>query len=168
MKIRSHLFFIFVLVVSRITFTQSDDHDQHHHHEGSNYEIGLSPGIAYLAHEEEYAPNVHIHLMRRLGSHDYWNRWAVGLGVESIIIEHMHYSFLATFSYNIIGSFIIDLSPGLLLTEHDGVQESQFITHIEMTYEMDFHGIGIGPVMGMAVSQEDEHYMLGIHIGKGL
>ena len=154
---------ITVILFSKIIHGQEDSHAERHHHEGYMYELGLSSGLAYLAGEDVYAPNAHMHMMKRVAPEGYANRWAVGLGVESIFTDHTHVSFLTTVSYNFIDDFIVDFSPGLLLAEG----ERQFITHIEITYESEYRGFGIGPILGMAVSPDDQHYMLGLHIGKG-
>ena len=106
--------------------------------------------------------------MKRLVSDDFWNRVALGVGIEYIFTEHTHYSILGTISYNPTGGLIIDIAPGILITKHEDKTETHFITHIEFTYEFDFESFGFGPVAGIAWSQEDKHYMIGIHFGKGM
>lgn len=143
---------------------QDDDSAERLHHDDSIFELGLSSGVVYLADEDIYSPNIHLHLMRRLGSEGFSSRWAAGLGIESIFAGHAHYSFLATVSYNFIDDFVFDFSPGLLLAEG----ERQFITHMEITYESEYKGFEIGPILGAAISSDDQHYMLGLHFGKEL
>ena len=133
---------------------------EHHHHEHS-YEIGISLGLVHLKQDGINAPSTHVHLFKRLGSENYLKRVAFGLGVEYIFTEHIHLGFLGTISYNPVGALIIDISPGLLISEHDNEKETQFISHMELTYEFD-------PVVGVAFSEDDEHYTFGIHFGKGL
>ena len=38
---------------------------------------------------------------------------------------------------------------------------------LELTYEFEYKEFGIGPVIGLGLSEDDNHYMFGIHIGKG-
>ncbi|MBN2001149.1 hypothetical protein JW935_26640 [candidate division KSB1 bacterium] len=150
---------IFVLF-SSVAFCQL--HSHHHHHEGHKYEVGLSIGAAHLDREGETVPSTHIHAMRRIGE-----KTALGLGAEYFFTEHTHYSLLGTISYNPCLAFILDISPGILFSGHDGAQETHFVTHIELTYEFDLGVIGIGPVVGVGFSKEDRHYLAGFHLAKG-
>ena len=155
------------MLFSNVSYGQEHDHHAHHH-EGHVYELGLSASVTKIVPEDLTAPSMHIHLNRRLGDENIWQRLAVGLGVETIFTEHLHYSFLASFLYNPFAAFIIDVSPGILLAEEEDGNIREYLTHIEFTYEFDLGYIGIGPVIGMALSSEDTHYAVGIHIGRGL
>jgi hypothetical protein len=171
MNIMKHNFFctiatIFVLILSSSIFGQSSEHDSHHHAD-SKYELGISVGITHLIHENENPFSAHIHLLRRLGSDTLSERISLGLGFEYIFSEHEHYSVVGTISINPIWALIFDISPGVLITEHEGTLEKQFVTHLEMTYEFDYNNFGIGPVIGYGFSQDDNHFMFGIHLGKG-
>ncbi|MBN2414130.1 hypothetical protein JXQ31_20820 [candidate division KSB1 bacterium] len=163
--------FICFIFISKVIYGQEHDHDNDHkahHHEGHVYELGFSPSITLIKPEDETAPSLHLHAHRRLGSENFKQRLSVGLGVETIFTEHLHYSLLASFSYNPFAAFIIDVSPGILFVEEEDESIREYLTHIELTYEFDLGQIGIGPVVGMALSSEDTHYMVGVHIGKGL
>jgi len=118
--------------------------------------------------EDETAPSLHLHASRRLGSEGFKQCLSAGLGFETIFTEHLHYSFLASVSYNPIAAFIIEIAPGVLYVKEENESITEFLTHIECMYEFDLGYIGIGPVVGMALSSEDTHYAVGIHIGKGL
>ncbi|MBU1099109.1 MAG: hypothetical protein KKA84_01805 [Bacteroidetes bacterium] len=159
------LLFVFALSLSNILLAQ--DSDTHHHHD-SDYELGFSFGLNHLVEENETPLSAHIHLLRKLGDENIWERIALGLGYEHIFSEHTHYSVVGTISINPIWHFVFDVSPGVLITEHEGSNESQFVTHIELTYEFEVGEIGIGPVVGYGVSSEDNHYTIGLHIGIGL
>ena len=145
---------------------QTSDH--HHHHEDHLYELGLSLGLAHLERESDNAFGTHLHLMRRMADEGPGEKAALGFGVEYLFTEHTHISFLGTFSYNLHKALWLDIAPGLLISEHEGETESGWIAHIEFTWEMDMFSIGLGPVLGVALSEEDRHYMIGIHIGRGL
>ena len=162
--------FICFLFFSKGSFAQEHvhDHKTHHHHAGHVYELGISTSMTLIKPEDETAPSVHLHLHRRLGSENIKQRLSVGLGVETIFTEHLHYSLLASFSYNPFAALIIDVSPGVLFVEEEDESIREYLTHIELTWEFDLGHIGIGPVVGMALSSEDTHYAVGVHIGRGL
>jgi len=143
------------------------DNNEHHHH-GHLYELGLSAGYSHLQEENENAAGAHLHFLRRLGEDNGLEKFSLGLGVEYLFTEHTHLSLLGTISYNPFADFIIDFAPGVLISEHENKSELHYITHIEFTYEFDLHGFGFGPVLGFAFSEDDRHYMIGIHFGKGL
>ena len=140
--------------------------EHHHHHEGHPYEIGLSLGAAQLEPDGERAFGGHLHGMRRFGDEGILRRFSAGIGVEILLTEHPHYSFMGTLAYNPLLSFILDVSPGIVWTEHEGETESHFLMHIEMLYEFDFHAFGLGPLIGMAMTEAHNHYMIGLYIGK--
>lgn len=158
--------YILLLLVLTTGHGQTVGHESHHHAH-SDYELGVSLGIANLIDEDEYAPSMHLHISKRLGSSELLERISLGLGAEYIFAEHQHYSFVGTISINPIWAVILDISPGILITEHEGSKEKQFVTHIELTYEFEYKEFGIGPVIGLGLSEEDNHYMIGIHLGKG-
>lgn len=158
--------YTFVSVLLNTGFGQSTEHESHHHAD-SEYELGISFGLSHLTDEGENALGSHIHLLRRLGSEELSEKIALGLGFEYIFTEHPHYSLVGTVSINPIWALIFDISPGILITEHEGSKEKQFVTHLELTYEFEYRNFGIGPVIGLGLSEDDNHYMFGIHIGKG-
>jgi len=147
-------------------FAQASDHSGHPH-EHSEYEIGISLGMTRLIEEKENALNSHLHFSKKLGNSEIMERISLGAGFEYIFTEHSHYSVLGTISVNPVWALIVDISPGILFTEHHGAKEKLFAAHLELTYEFEYHGFGIGPVIGAGFSKEDNHLMLGIHMGKG-
>ena len=120
-----------------------------------------------MVKENENPFSAHVHVLRRLGSEKLWERFSAGAGFEYIFSEHEHYSIVGTISVNPIWALVFDVSPGILVTEHNGSKEKQFVTHIELTYEFHCKHFGIGPVIGYGLSKDDNHYMVGLHIGKG-
>ena len=157
---------IFLLLFSNAIFGKADDH-KHHQHAENNYELGLSLGLVHLANENENSLNTHVHFLKRLGSENIYDRIFLGLGLEYIFSKHKHYSLVGTISINPILAFIFDISPGIIVIEHDGSNKIQFVTHLELTYEFEYKNFGFGPVIGIGLSNDDRHYAIGIHIGKG-
>lgn len=162
---------LFTLII--ITFAINAQHNHNHDHSGhshgdSNYELGVSFGIANLIEEDVNAPSAHIHLSRKLAESGLLNRISLGAGFEYIFSEHTHYSIVAGFSVNPYSHFKVDIAPGILITEHEDEKEKQFVMHFELTYEFEFKGIGLGPVIGYGLAKEDNHFMAGFHIGIGL
>jgi len=160
------LILAFTVTLSNTAFGQISG-QKPHHHEGKKYELGLSLSLAHMEKENENALNTHIHLMRRFDPDNNWKRIALGLGFEYFFTEHKHYGLLGTVSINPIWDLICDVSPGILFTEHNNSQETQYVFHLELTYEFDMENFGIGPVIGMGLSEDDRHFTVGIHIGKG-
>ena len=159
---------IFIVLISSLSlFAQQHDHSGHDHGD-SNYELGISLGVSRLVDENENNPSAHLHLLRKLGSEKIFDKISLGFGFEYIFSKHVHYSILGTISINPYSSFKLDISPGVLVTEHEKEMEQQFVTHIELTYEFNFHGIGIGPVIGYGFAKEDNHVTVGLHLGFGL
>ena len=163
---RKRILLIWV-IVSLSLFAQHRDNEGHTHGD-SNYELGVSLGVSKLIDENETAPSVHLHLMRKVVSQSTLGGISIGLGFEYLFSEHLHYSVVGTISLNPYSSFIFDVSPGVLVTKHEAEKEQQFVTHIELTYEFDYLGIGFGPVIGYGFAKEDKHFSVGIHLGIGL
>lgn len=157
---------IILLTYPHAIFAQQLKNERHHHNEHV-YELGISLGLAHLKKEGDNAIGSHVHIFKRLGSGNELERIAIGFGIEYIFTEHSHMSFLGTLSFNPFAAFIIDISPGILKTEHDSEKEIKYITHLELTYEFDLNSFGLGPVVGTTFSGDDQHYMIGLHFGKG-
>jgi hypothetical protein len=48
---------------------------------------------------------------------------------------------------------------------HEDDWETQYATHLEAAYVFETGEYDIGPVVGYSISNEDKHYMLGLHVG---
>ncbi len=167
MRIRLIWCLLTVIIVDAGEIMGQQIEHKHHHHDHL-YELGVSLGLVHLMEDDINTTSSHVHLFRRLGSENYLEKTAIGIGVEYVFTEHTHLSFLGTFSYNPVGGLIIEISPGILISEHENKKEIQYLSHIELTYEMDFKSFGFGPVVGVAFAEDDRHYTFGIHLGKGL
>ncbi len=69
--------------------------------------------------------------------------------------------------YAVATVFVLIQTNSILVTEHNGSKEKQFVTQIELTYEFNCKHFGIGPVIGYGLSKDDNHYMVGLRMGKG-
>ena len=55
----------------------------------------------------------------------------------------------------------------MTFVRHEGEWETEYTTHLEVSYGFMIGEYEIGPVIGYADSADDKHYMIGIHLGKG-
>lgn len=139
-------------------------HHENHHHLN---EIGISLGIVWMQPEAETAPGLHIHYMRRIGDEGIARYIGIGLGFEVIFSDHRHYNIMGTLGIFPWKELVITLSPGLLIAKEELETHRQFSFHVEIMWEFEVSGWGMGPALGFAVSGENTHFTLGIHIGKG-
>ncbi len=142
------------------------DHGAGHVHAGSGWEFGLSTGYVRLRTEKEDAANLHLHLMKRLGHEGPARFFSLGAGVETVFATHEHYSAMGTVGIHPWRSLVLQISPGVQWVKHEGQWESEYATHLEAVYSFDVHRcLHLGPVIGYSKTREDEHYMVGIHLG---
>ena len=47
----------------------------------------------------------------------------------------------------------------------DDITECQFVQHVELTYEITFGELHIGPQIDLGIEEEGIHYMFGVHLG---
>jgi len=144
---------------------KEEAHHEPHAHEMEGIELGLAAGYVDLIDEDEDALGLHVHLLKRLGGEGLRQYFGVGVGTEVIFADHEHYAAmvsLATFPWR---DLVITFSPGIIWTEHDGDWESAYATHIEAAYVFPVGEHHIGPVVGYSWTDEEEHFMIGLHIG---
>ena len=60
---------------------------------------------------------------------------------------------------------VLAVEPGVEWAEHDGETESVYATHLEAACVFEFGEYEIGPVIDYSKTSNDEHYMIGIHLG---
>jgi len=141
----------------------ADDHADHDH----AFEIGVSTGYTYLDSENESAPGMHLHLMRRLPGDGLLSHFGVGLGFETIFADHLHHAVMGSVALYPWRSLVVTVSPGVVFAEHDGEWENEYATHFEASYGFEWGKFELGPFVGFSQADEDRHYMAGIHIGWG-
>lgn len=154
---------LMVFILSRTSVVSSDGHDHHDH----SIEMGVSVAYVYLDAEDASAPGLHLHLMRRLGGDGFLRHVGIGVGLEGIFADHTHYGVMLSIAIFPWRTLVVTLSPGLAFADHDGEWETEYVSHIEASYGFMVGEYEVGPVVGFADSPGDEHYMVGIHVGKG-
>ena len=162
---------VFVCVSACLTsgyvFAQDDgqkhDHepvegDAHHHHN----EISVAAGFVPLVAEDELTWGIHLHYIRGI---DKKGKVGVGIGLETIIDEHKHYTISLVLHYRLVKGLIFSLAPGLLILKQEGEFVYQYAQHIELAYEFEVGEFHIGPVIEVGLESIGVHYMGGIHFG---
>jgi hypothetical protein len=133
----------------------------HDHTHTQDFEASLSPGVAFLASESEYAFALHVHVLRTLGDPS----WAAGVGFERIFDEHAHNALGILLEHRPFDRWAVAIGPGITFSdEWDHVDPS---LHLEAVYEWftgDFH---LGPNMEIAVDPHDVHLSFGLHFAIG-
>ena len=137
----------------------------HHGHDLSGLELGLSAGYVHLAEEDEDIPGVHAHLLQRLGDEGIRRHLAVGVGAEYLFAEEEHYAFMFSFAAYPWRGLVLSVSPGVQWAEHEGGTEAEYSTHLEAAYVFSVGHYDIGPVIDYSRTKDEEHYMVGLHIG---
>jgi len=156
-----------VAFLSANAFAQEDhDHDHEGHQHGRLHahenEISIATGVVPLPAEDELTVGFHLHYIKGLGK---TNRFGMGIGFESILDEHKHYTASVVFQYRIYKGWSVSYAPGVLLLIDEHGNETQFAQHIETTYEFELGKFHIGPVGEVGIEQYGVHYMLGVHFG---
>ena len=158
-QILTILIFFTITLFSITGYSQNKEHEGHNHHHKN--EISIAAGIVPIPAEDEIAAGIHLHYIKGIGES---NKFGIGVGLETILDDHKHYTLSAVFQYRIYKGIIIAVAPGLLLRkEEENVFE--FAQHIEAGYEFEIGKIHIGPVMELGIEKTGIHYMGGIHFG---
>lgn len=161
---------LIVLLHAPTARCQAIEHEHQHGGHGGHdhiYELGLSTGFVHMKPEGESAVGTHLHLIRRFQGEGIWRFLGVGIGFETIFADHMHYNVMGTIAIYPYKNLSIGISPGMLIVEHDNRCELCYSTHVEVAYAFEVGQLHVGPVIGYARSGNDEHYFVGIHLGKG-
>ncbi|NQV52074.1 MAG: hypothetical protein HQ500_02775 [Flavobacteriales bacterium] len=133
-----------------------DEHEHNHH-----YHVGIAMGPVYVIGENEFAPGLHLHMVRLIDLSK--GELGLGVGLEGIFDEHRHYAASFNISYLPIHNLTFTVAPGVQYGENNYA----FTTHFECSYEFIFDRIHIGPVIEYAWATTDAHFMAGVHIGFG-
>ena len=83
-------------------FSQHNHDDENHSHEDHSHknEISIAAGIVPIPAEDEIAAGIHLHYIKGIGES---NKFGIGVGLETILDHHKHYTLSAVFpNYNII------------------------------------------------------------------
>ncbi len=159
---------------------EHEDHDHNYHsHDVSGYELGLSAGLVHLEEEDENAASLHMHFGKRLGDEGFREHLSLGLGGEVIFAEHQHFAGMLQLSVLPWKGLVLSAAPGILWAEHEGQHEDEgeheggeesewetdYTTHLEAAYVLEFGEYDVGPVVGYSWTAEETHFMVGVHFG---
>jgi hypothetical protein len=139
--------------------------EQGHAHDTKGFALGASAGYVHLSEDDEDAPGLHLHLMKRLNDKDLGQHISVGFGTEAIFADHKHYAAMISVEIYPYRGLVLAAAPGIVWANHDGEWESKYSTHLEAGYTFEIKEYDIGPVIGYSKTDEDEHFMIGIHVG---
>ena len=132
-------------------FSQHNHDDENHSHEDHSHKNEIS-----------IAAGSHLHYIKGIGES---NNFGIGVGLETILDEHKHYTLSAVFQYRIYKGIIKAVAHGLLLRKEGAENVFEFAQHIEAGYEFEIGEIHIGPVVELGIEKNGMHYMGGIHFG---
>ena len=136
------------------------DHDGHDHHHKKN-EIGGAVGAVFNLNEQEVAPGFHLHYTRMFDGK--LRHFGLSPGFGFLIGDHNHFAFHLMLIYRPIHGWWIGAGPGITYFDHH--DEWAASGHFETGYEFDLGKIHLGPVIEYVVAKEDQHFMLGLHLG---
>jgi hypothetical protein len=160
MRIQYHLFSLLLFFAYSTSMNAQHDHDKHDHDLHKN-EIGGALGAVFNLNEQHMASGFHIHYMRMFGGK--LHNFGVAPGLEFFVGEDKHYTLHVLVIYRPTHGFWLGAGPGVTYFDHH--EEIGFSGHIETGYEFDAGSIHFGPVIEYTWAKEDQHIMLGIHLG---
>lgn len=137
----------------------------HHRHDLSGPELGMSAGYVHLEEEDEDVPGVHAHVLQRLGDDGIRRRLAIGAGAEYLFSEEQHYALMLSLAAYPWRGLVLSVSPGLQWAEHEGQTEAEYSTHLEAAYVFVVGEVDVGPVFDYSSTKDEEHHMIGFHLG---
>lgn len=146
-------------------FSEGVDHHAHHGHDVSGPELGLSAGYVHLEEDDEDVLGVHAHLLKRLNTEGMLRYFAVGGGVEYLFSDETHCAAMLSVAVYPWRGLVLSVSPGVQWAEHEGDMEAEYSTHLEAAYVFAVGDFDIGPVIDYSRTKDEEHYMIGFHLG---
>jgi len=152
------LIFFFFLILFPI-YGQEEEHDHSHEHRN---EMSVATGVVPLPAEDEVTIGFHFHYIRGLGES---NRFGIGLGFETIVDEHKHYTFSIVGQYRILKGWSVAYAPGIMIREEGDETLYQVAHHFETAYEFEIGSFHIGPMAEVGIEEIGVHYMAGVHFG---
>lgn len=166
---RSGSFLIFLMLaignaVSWALDEEGHDHD-HHGHDVSGPELGMSVGYVHLDEEGEDVLGVHAHLLQRLGDTGFRRYFAFGVGGEYLFSDEAHYALMISLAAYPWRGLALSISPGVQWAEHDGKTEAEYSTHLEAAYTIPVGAYDLGPVIDYSWTGDEDHVLVGLHVG---
>ena len=159
---------IVLFLVSSVLFPSvvySQDHHDHKHdahdcHHKKN-EIGGAIGMVFDLEDQHPSAGLHFHYVRMFSGK--MQHFGIAPGVGLLFGEHRHYTLHLMVVWRPIGGWWIGAGPGI--TYFDGHDEFSASGHIETGYEFHVWKFHLGPVIEYAFANDDQHIMLGLHLG---
>ena len=156
----STLLIAFFLLILFPVFAQEEE-EQEHLHKHRN-EMSVATGVVPLPAEDELTIGFHFHYIKGLGES---GRLGIGLGFETIIDEHKHYTFSVVGQFRVVAGLSVAYAPGIMIREEHEETLYQLAHHIEAAYEFEFGSFHIGPMVEVGIEEIGVHYMAGLHFG---
>ena len=160
-SIRLLLYSVFIFSAINVLAQQEYDQDDHSDHFHKKNELGGAVGMVFDLNEKEVATGFHLHYMRMFGGK--LKRFGIAPGVGFLLGEHQHYALHLMFAYRPLHGWWIAAGPGVTYFEHH--DEWAASGHVETGYEFHAGKIHFGPVAEYAWAKDDQHIMLGLHLG---
>lgn len=157
-KLSCSLFFLILFS----SLSAQDAHLDGHFHDHHSNEIAFAATSVYILGEKAFAPGIHAHYVYNIPH----SKFGFGLGYERIFDDHNHNLLGVIGSYRPVSQWSINLSPGVLYKKFRA-SDLEPALHLETAYEFELKNFHIGPVAGIAISPDDYHIGVGIHIGIG-
>ena len=157
---------VFIFIVSLALFSEVYAQDEHidHDHSGHTYyknEIGGALGVVFNLQEQHTASGFHIHYTRMFKGK--LHNFGINPGVEFIVGNDVHYTLHFMLVYRPTHGWWLGAGPGITYFQHH--EKFDFSGHIETGYEFDAGSIHFGPVIEYSWAEDDQHIMLGLHLG---
>lgn len=163
--IKTRLFCLFVILFFTLSpglLAQEKDHDEDHNHDHQHKnEIGGSIGMVFDLNEQNTASGFHLHYTRMLSGK--LKRIGFATGVECVFGDHKHYTAHLYLMFRPLDGWWLGAGPGYTYFSHE--EEFTFSGHIETGYEFDAGSVHFGPVIEYAYAGEEQHIMVGLHLG---
>lgn len=169
MKGTVQLFLSTVFILFSIALYTQEEHDHDHSHDFEDQahehhkrnEVGGAVGMVFDLNEQDVATGFHLHYLRMFGGK--LKHFGVSSGLGFLLGEHKHYAIHMMLVYRPTHGWWISAGPGITYFAHDN--EWAPSGHIETGYEFDAGKVHFGPVIEYAWAKEDQHIMLGLHLG---
>jgi len=151
---------IFIMLLGFLPLNAQEDHDKHDHYTKRN-EVGAAIGMVFNLNEQETASGLHLHYARMFKG--MMHNFGFSPGLEFLFGSHKHYTIHTLFVYRPAHGWWLAAGPGITYFDHEN--EFNISGHIETGYEFDAGDIHFGPVIEYSWAREDQHIMLGLHLG---
>ena len=153
------------LMLSSLCLYSQEEHDHQHEnhdhlHELKN-EIGGAIGIFFDLDEQQTGSGFHLHYTRILPGK--MERFGISPGLEFVFGEHKHYTMHLMFMYRPLYGWWLAVGPGITYFDHH--EEWGLSGHVETGYEFDAGKVHFGPVVEYSWARDDQHIMIGLHLG---